>query len=98
MLPCGTLELQLPQIALHSLVLTVWPNDKLAVPELARPYWSIRHELTVHDGLLFKQDRIIIPSSLREHLLRKLHAAHGALRSLSAMHEIVCSGLALTAK
>ena len=64
------------QIALHSLVLTGWPNDKSAVPELAQPYWSIRHELTVHDGLLFKQDRVVIPSSLRESLLRKLHAAH----------------------
>ncbi|CAH3019332.1 unnamed protein product [Porites evermanni] len=52
------------QIALHPLVLTGWPNDKLAVPELALPYWSVHHELTVHDGLFFKQNRVIIPSSL----------------------------------
>ena len=64
------------QIALHSLALTGWTNDKSAIPESARPYWSVRHELTVHDGLLFKQDGVIVPSSLRESLLRKLHAVH----------------------
>ena len=64
------------QIALHSLVLSGWPNDKSATPELARPYWPVRHELTAHDGLLFKQDRVIVPHSLRDSLLRKLHAAH----------------------
>ena len=64
------------QIILHSLIGMGWPDDKAAVPELARPYWSVRHELTAHDGLLFKQDRVVIPSSLRECLLRKLHAAH----------------------
>ena len=44
------------EIALHFLVLTGWPNDKSAVPELAQPYWSIHHKLTVHDRLLFKRD------------------------------------------
>ena len=42
----------------------------------ARPYWYVRHELIAHDGLLLKQDRVIIPSSLRQSLLHKLHAAH----------------------
>ena len=64
------------QVALRSVISTGWPNDKAAVPELARPYWSLRHELTYHVGLLFKQDRIIIPSCLRTSLLHKLHAAH----------------------
>lgn len=64
------------QIALQSLIKAGWPNDKAAVPELARPYWVIRHELTAHDGLLFKQDRIIVPSSARPTILHKLHAAH----------------------
>ena len=64
------------QRALRSLVEAGWPNDKAAVPELARPYWTFRHELTLHDGLLFKQGRVIIPSSARPTILHKLHAAH----------------------
>ena len=30
----------------------------------------------VHNGLLFKQYRVIIPSSLRQDILNKLHVAH----------------------
>ncbi|KAK3749289.1 hypothetical protein QZH41_007555 [Actinostola sp. cb2023] len=64
------------QIVLHSLIESGWPTDKAGTSELARPYWSVRHELTTHDGLLLKQDRVIIPSSLRHTMLHKLHAAH----------------------
>ena len=64
------------QIALRTFVETGWPNDKASVPVLIHPYWSVRHELTIHDGLLFKQDRVVIPSSLRSNILRKLHTAH----------------------
>ena len=64
------------QRTLRSLAETGWPNYKAAFPELARPYWSFRHELTLHDGLLFKQRRVIVPSSARPSLLQKLHAAH----------------------
>lgn len=49
--------------------------------QLARAGVSVLvcHELTAHDGLLFKQNRVIVPSSLRESLLHKLYAAyHGS--------------------
>ena len=64
------------QKALRTFVETGWPNDKASVPVLIHPYWSVRHELTIHDGLLFKQDRVVIPSSLRSNILRKLYTAH----------------------
>ncbi|KAK2556262.1 Transposon Tf2-6 polyprotein [Acropora cervicornis] len=64
------------QKAIRTFVETGWPNDKASVPVLIHPYWSVRHELTIHDGLLFKQDRVVIPSSLRSNILRKLRTAH----------------------
>ena len=64
---------------LSSLVESGWPHDKPAVPPLAKPYWTYRHELTLHEGLLFKQDRVIIPSAMRPEILRRLHAAHRGL-------------------
>ena len=64
------------QKALRTLIETGWPNDKAAVPVLVHPYWSVRHELTTHEGRLYKQDRVVIPSSLRPSILYKLHAAH----------------------
>ena len=62
--------------ALQSLVEDGWPNNQPAVPELERPYWTFHHELTSHDGLLFKQGRVIVPSSSHPTILHKLHAAH----------------------
>lgn len=63
------------QKALCTFIETGWPNDKASVPALVHPYCSVR-QLTIHEGLLFKQDRVVIPSSLRSSILHKLHAAH----------------------
>lgn len=50
--------------ALRIFIETRWPSDKASVPILVHPYWSVRHELTMHERLLFKPDRVVIPSSL----------------------------------
>ena len=63
-------------IEIQALIESGWPTPKTSVPQLARPYWPVRDELKVHNGLLFKQDCVIIPSSLRQDILNKLHAAH----------------------
>ncbi len=64
------------QVEVQALITTGWPTNKSSVPDLAKPYWPIRHELKSHDGPLFKQDRVIIPSTLHQTILRNLHAAH----------------------
>ena len=43
-----------------------WPERKSQVdPELGE-YWKIKGEISVCDDLLLRQDRLIVPSSLRE--------------------------------
>ena len=64
------------QSTLQSIVEAGWLNDKAAVPEPTCTYWTFRHQLTLHDGLLFKQGRVIVPSSAHPTILHKLHAAH----------------------
>ena len=64
------------QIKLRSVIETGWPADKNSLPNSVRPYWALRQELKLHKGLLFKQDRVIIPTSLRQVMLHKFHAAH----------------------
>lgn len=61
---------------LRSLVEAGWPNHVAPVPELARPYWSFRHKLTLNDGLLLKQGCAIVPSFSHPTILNKLHAAY----------------------
>ena len=63
-------------IKVQALIESGWPTCKTYVPQLARLYWPVRDELKVHNGLLFKQDRVIIPSSVCQDILNKLHATY----------------------
>jgi hypothetical protein len=40
------------QIEVQALVESGWPAQKVSVPVPAQQYWSVRHELKSHDGLL----------------------------------------------
>lgn len=53
-----------------------WPENKKSVNPLAAPYSNVRDELHKIDGILLKLNRIIIPRSLRRHILNNLHEAH----------------------
>ena len=81
------------QIALHALVLTGWPNDKLAVPELALPYWSVHHSLSM---MVYFSSRIASSSHPRFEQTSCANSMPpiGVLRLLSTILSIVCSGLA----
>jgi len=67
------------QTELRTLVESGWPTDRASVPESVRPYWDVRSELKSHEGLLYKQDRVVIPTVLRSSILHKLHADHRGL-------------------
>ena len=53
-----------------------WPKSKQACPEVVQPYWDSRHDLTTHDHLLIKGDRIVVPKALQKDVLSRLHSAH----------------------
>ena len=44
--------------------------------ELARPYWNFRDKLSVLDGVLLKGNHIIVPKSMRTHVLNQIHEEH----------------------
>jgi len=52
-----------------------WP-EKEQLKGLIRQYWPHRASLTIIDGLLMYETRIVIPSSLRQDILEKLHEGH----------------------
>jgi hypothetical protein len=39
-------------------------------------YWNYRDELSEVDGILLKQDKIIIPLSMRGKMLERIHESH----------------------
>ena len=61
---------------LMRIVLIGWPNHKKDLPPEVQPYFSSRDELTIQDGLLFKNDRVIIPTSLRRDVIQQIHSSH----------------------
>ena len=62
--------------ALKNTILIGWPGMKEQVPLTVRDYWNFREEWTLHNGVLFKNQGIIIPHSLRSEMLARLHSSH----------------------
>ena len=54
---------------------TGWP-EKHQLPAAVCPYHSVASEISVQQGLLMRGGRIIIPFSLRQEMLGKIHARH----------------------
>lgn len=50
-----------------------WP-EKHKCPAAVHPYYSVASEISVQQGLLMRGGRIIIPPSLRQEILGKIHA------------------------
>jgi hypothetical protein len=53
-----------------------WPNRKYNVPPSAMIYFDVRDELTVQNGLIFKEERVVIPTSLRLDMIKRIHTSH----------------------
>ncbi|KAJ8017819.1 hypothetical protein HOLleu_44532 [Holothuria leucospilota] len=53
-----------------------WLEQIKECPVEAKPYWTVRDELTVVDGVLFKGSKMIVPHSLRKDMLSKIHEVH----------------------
>ncbi|KAJ0023870.1 hypothetical protein NQD34_003769 [Periophthalmus magnuspinnatus] len=52
-----------------------WPEHVKQEP-LLKNYWTDRATLTVKDGLLLKDTRLVIPSAMRNQVLEKIHEGH----------------------
>ena len=62
--------------ALKNTILIGWPEVKEQVPLPIQDYWNFRGELILHNGVLFKNQQIIIPHSLRSEMITQLHSSH----------------------
>ena len=53
-----------------------WPEDKSALRAIISPYFNVRNEMSVQDGLIFKGERVVVTQSCRGELLRRIHNSH----------------------
>ena len=75
---------------LKTIIRQGWPASKEEVPENVRDYFSFREELSIQNGLVFKGERLVIPASMRDNMLAKIHASHiGIQGCLRRAREVV---------
>lgn len=55
---------------------TGWSRYRKSSPPEIRQYWNLKDEVHVIGGLVLLGDRVIIPTSLRPEMLRRIHESH----------------------
>ena len=72
---------------LMKIIMSGWPDDKNSMREDLKSYYTFREEMSVQDGLIFKGDRIVVPTSMQTEIKERLHSSHvgvqGCLRRAS---------------
>lgn len=53
-----------------------WPENKKVLSHCARNFFKIKDSLCVSDNLLFFNNKLVVPYSLRKEILLKLHEGH----------------------
>ena len=61
-----------------------WPDHRRSLPEELRPYWHCKEEIHEAEGLLFRNEAIIIPDEKRREMKRRLHEAHLGIEKTKA--------------
>ena len=66
---------------LKTTILTGWPAQRDEVPIHIRELWNFREELSLYNGVLFKNQRLIIPKALRLEVVSRIHSSHLGIES-----------------
>jgi hypothetical protein len=53
-----------------------WPNSRQEVTPLVKPYYEFQEELCVVDDIIYKGQRIVVPTKMRKDALKVLHSGH----------------------
>ena len=65
-----------------------WPEHKSALPDIISPYFNMRDEMSIQDGLIFKGESLVVPQAARGELLKRIHNPHlGVNGSLNRARE-----------
>ena len=67
--------------ALKMVISKGWPKKRRSLAPDLQPYWNYRDKLTIEDGILMKGQKIIIPTSLKQQYIDKIHTGHTGIGS-----------------
>ena len=54
---------------LYHTIQTGWPNKNPDAAPSINEYWPVRDEISSHDGLLLRGERLVVPSTMRREML-----------------------------
>ncbi|XP_033747087.1 uncharacterized protein K02A2.6-like [Pecten maximus] len=57
-----------------------WPDSMEQLSLEVKKYFPFREELTIQNGLVFKNDRVIVPFSERQNMIERAHSSHIGLQ------------------
>ena len=60
---------------LQLIILQVWLNKNNLPPDLI-PYYSYRDEVVVQHNIIYRNDRCVLPKSMRANTFQKIHSSH----------------------
>ena len=66
---------------LKTTILIGWPERRGEVPVQIREFWNYREELTLHNGIIFKNQQVIIPKALRPELTPRARSSHQGIEA-----------------
>lgn len=73
---------------LQQVIQSGWPDHRREVSVSVQPYWDSRSQLALSDGIIYKGLRILVPPTMREHMLRLIHQSHmGIVKSKQRARE-----------
>ena len=55
-----------------------------SLPRELQEYWNVRDELHEADGLVLRGDRLVVPSDLRQDMLKLVHESHQGMDKCKA--------------
>ena len=59
-----------------------FPEARGGTPPDLRSYWSVRNRLSISNGIVMMDDRVVVPAAYRSKVLRSLHSAHQGVGSM----------------
>ena len=61
-----------------------WPKKMSSLPRELQEYWNFQDELHEADGLVLRGDRLVVPSDLRQDMLKLIHESHEGMDKCKA--------------
>ena len=65
-------------------IINGFPENKHNLDESLRPFWNIRHDICTVDSLVYLNQHVLIPNSLRKISVEQLHIGHQGVNSMRA--------------